>query len=67
MMTDVIITGEGSMYQADEQFQVAFGSGEEDIKEESSNESRQQEQQVRIKAFVPDWIRNRIVEKEIRK
>jgi folate-binding Fe-S cluster repair protein YgfZ len=66
-MTDVVLTGEGSLYQPDQQFQIAFGGEGEEMKDEAGTEQVQQSQEVRIKAFVPDWIRNRIVEKEVRR
>jgi folate-binding protein YgfZ len=66
-MTDVVLTGEGSVYQPDQEFQIAFGGEGEEMKDEAGTEQVQQNQEVRIKAFVPDWIRNRIVEKEVRR
>ena len=58
-MTDVVLTGEGSLYVADQQFGMEFGGTEGDGEEGS--------REVRVKAFVPDWIRNRIVEKDVRR
>ncbi len=67
-MTDVILTGEGSMYQPDQQFQITFGGESEDGAPPSDERGQDHAtKEVRVKAFVPDWIRNRIIGKDVRR
>lgn len=59
-MTDVVLTAEGSGWSQDEEFYLP--AREEDRDE--GKEMDKHEGGVRIKAFVPDWIRNQIKVRE---
>jgi hypothetical protein len=56
IMTDVVLTGEtgGGGFDAGDEFAVGLAGGGEDG----------EGQKVKIKAFVPDWLRERLAGKE---
>lgn len=54
-MTDVVLTAEGSRWGQGDEFYIPEGVGEGDAKGDGG---------VRVKAFVPDWIRNQIKVRE---
>ncbi|KAL8930061.1 MAG: hypothetical protein Q9172_000146 [Xanthocarpia lactea] len=49
-MTDVKLTEEGSQWNPDHEFKMSWTSKDDNVKEK----------EVKIKAFVPDWHRNRV-------
>lgn len=55
MMSDVVLTAEGSKWSAEDEFRLDLGreGGEGEGEGERGDE-------VRIKAFVPEWVRSRI-------
>lgn len=54
MMTDVVITADSqSQFKEGDEFSLKWESGEEERGSEG-------EQEIGIKAFVPDWIRTQI-------
>ncbi|KAI9872184.1 MAG: Iron-sulfur clusters incorporation protein [Pleopsidium flavum] len=50
IMTDVVVTGEGSQWNAGQEFKIAWDAGEGKV----------EGGEVRVKAFVPSWHRNRV-------
>lgn len=54
MMTDLVVTGEPVSYTPDDRFIIKTGTGEG-------------EQEVGVKAFVPDWIRGKVRTPKVQK
>ncbi|KAF7125380.1 hypothetical protein CNMCM5793_001558 [Aspergillus hiratsukae] len=54
MMTDIVLTSEGSQYSPEQEFKVSWSASEE----ASSNATESGE--VKVKAFVPPWLREYI-------
>lgn len=61
-MTDVVLTAESSSWSADEEFYLPLPAQDEDRSEGRGMDKH--EGGVRVKAFVPDWIRNQIKVRE---
>ncbi|KAL1966819.1 hypothetical protein VTN77DRAFT_3784 [Rasamsonia byssochlamydoides] len=58
MMTDIVLTGEGSQYSPLQEFKVSWDSG---VADGTPTPSVVQEGEVKIKALVPPWLREYIM------
>jgi folate-binding protein YgfZ len=64
MMTDISLTGESSQYSHDQEFQVTWEDPESSLEQSAS--PSQGQNQVKVKALVPAWLREHIVSNTMR-